>query len=249
MMDDVLLKKLKLYEEDFKCFMGIEEFPDYDLQKKIASVAVADKQGFEVAASAHYQVETKKHLLTISENLTLSKYLIFHEFTHILDSEMYTNGDKVRYVGLFGFTEYHASQIELLQLLGRNSVCAPFHFSMSDNIETFSGTKSVQQYVNDKQQHAIDLFSREDFPENINTLKSAIGVLYNYFGLRSICEMFAVDFEEHINNQAYLNFISTQQFTILNNLMHGWLDNTKIDLSINLYNGIMIPLATAYKLI
>ena len=26
-MDDVLLKKLKLYEEDFKCFMGIEEFP------------------------------------------------------------------------------------------------------------------------------------------------------------------------------------------------------------------------------
>ena len=249
MKEEVLLKKLKLYEGDFKCFMGIEEFPDYDLQKKIVSIAVADKQGFEVAAGAHYQVETKKHLLTISENLVLSKYLVFHEFTHILDSEMYVNGDKIRYMGLSGFTEYHASQIELLQLLGRDFICTPFCFSMSDIIETFSGTKSVQQYVNDKQQHAIDLFRRENFPENINTLKSAIGVLYNYWGLRSICEMYAVDFEENINNQAYLKFIPTQQFTILNNLMHGWLDNTKIDLSINLYNGIMIPLVTTYKLV
>lgn len=248
-MNNKILEQLKLYETEFKTFMGIKDFPSYCLQTKISTIEIADKQGFEVAASTHYQVETRKHSLTISENLVLAKYLIFHEFTHMLDSEMYVNGDKVRYMGISGYTEYHASQIELLQLLGAESSSDNIRFSMNNTIETFSGYKSVQQYINEKQQHAIELFSRKDFPSDINTLKSAVGILFNYFGLRSICEMYAIDYNENINNQAYLKFIPTQQFTIINNLMHGWLDSAKIDLSIIFYNSVMMSLIKENKLI
>ena len=113
---------------------------------------------------------------------------------------------------------------------------------------TMSGKKSVKQYIDERQQHAIDLFERKDFPANLETLKSALGILYNYFGLRSICEMYAIDYKEKINNEAFLKYISTLQFCPLNNLMHGWLDEKKIDQSIELYVNIIFPLIEKFKL-
>lgn len=174
--------------------------------------------------------------------------MIFHEFTHMLDSEIYVNGDKVRYAGLSGFTEYHASQVELMQLLGANTVDEALSFSMDTIITTFAGDKRISQYVDEKQQHAIELFSRNDFPANLNTLKSAIGILCNYFGLRSICEMYSVDYTEKVNNMAFLNFIPTQHFSSLNCLMHGWLKEEDIELTINAYMNIIFPLIKEFKL-
>lgn len=49
--------------------------------------------------------------------------------------------------------------------------------------------------------------------------------------------MYATDFVEIINNEVFLNFIPTMKFSIINNLMHGWLDENKIDLSIPLYTN------------
>lgn len=248
MIDDRVIEQIKSYEYEFKNFMGIDDFPTYNIQAKVASATTAQSQGFESVACADYNTETNNHILTVSNNLFLAKHVAFHEFTHILDSEMYVNGDKVRYMGISGFTEYHASQIELLQMLGTKNSDEILQFSMNDTIETMFGIKTVQQYIDDKQQHSIDLFSRKDFPANLNTLKSAVGILFNYFGLRSICEMYAIDYCENINNQVYMNFISTQQFTTINNLMHGWLDNAKINSSIILYNVIMMSLIKGYKL-
>lgn len=245
---DLLLKQLKIYEDQFQYFMGIKKFPVYELQTKEASKSTADYRGFEVAASTSYQPEIKKHTLLVSTNLTLSKYLIFHEFTHILDSEVYVKGDKVRYAGLSGFTEYHASQVELVQLLGANTIEEVPLFSMKTNINVLAGEKSVYQYVDEKYRHAIELFSRTDFPADLDTLKSAIGVLYNYFGLRSICEEYSIDYKENINNEAFLNYIPSQFFGILNSLMHGWLDEEKIELSINVYINIIYPLIKDFKL-
>ena len=93
--------------------MGISQFPEFDLKTKFASLAIADSQGFDSAAVTAYQPITGQHSLCVSTNLELSKYLMFHEFTHMYDSEIYVNGDKVRYAGLSGYTEYHASQVEL----------------------------------------------------------------------------------------------------------------------------------------
>ena len=108
-----------------------------------------------------------------------------------------------RNTGLSGYTEYHASQVELACLVGAETSKCILSFSMNKIIFTFAGNKTVLQYVKEKYQHAIDLFSRDDFPTNISTLKSAFGVLYNYWGLRSICEMYATDFVEIINNEVF----------------------------------------------
>lgn len=249
MYNEMIIRKIQLYEENFKKFMGIADFPTYKLATKVASLSVADSRGFDSAASTFYQPKTDSHTLQVSTNLILSQYLLFHEFTHILDSEMYAKGDSMRYAGLSGFTEYHASQIELMQLLGATSVNDSISFPMQTTIHTFSGEKSVAQYIQDKQQHAIELFSRDDFPADIDTLKSAFGILYNYWGLRSICEMYSSDYVENVQNDAFLKFIPSVYFSLLNTLMHGWLDTSIIEKSIPLYLNTLFPLIQQYKLI
>lgn len=248
-MNEYLLRsQLKVFEEEFKNFMSITAFPQYELRTKSASVKVADTQGYESVATTQYQPQNGIHSLLVSKNIKLTKELVFHEFTHILDSEMYTKNDRVRYLGLSGFTEYHASQVELAQLLGGSSIDSISSFSMNTIITTISGKKSVYQYVEEKHQLAAALFNRDDFPMSLEVLKSAIGVMYNYWGLRSICEMYATDYVEITDNVAFLKFIPTHHFTMLNNLMHGWLDEDAINLSINIYIEIIFPIIKEYKL-
>lgn len=228
--------------------MGIKVFPVYELQTKEVSLAIAKSQGFDFVASTFYQSENRKHTLLASTNVDLSKYVIFHEFTHMIDSETNVKGDKMRYAGFSGFTEYHASQVELMQLLGANVVSEGISFSRDSSITTMAGEKSVYQYIIEKHEHANELFSRSDFPVNLDTLKSAFSILYNYFGLRSICEMYAIDYTEKISNEAFLKFILTQNFVALNRLMHGWLNEGKINLSINIYINTVFPLIRQFKL-
>ena len=133
--------------------------------------------------------------------------------------------------------------------MGAETIGCIHSFSMNKIISTFAGNKTVSIYVKEKYQHAIDLFSRDDFPVNISTLKSAFGVLYNYWGLRSICEMSATDFAETIDNEAFLKFIPIMKFSLINNLMHGWIKKTKVDLSIPLYTNTIFPIIKDYKLL
>lgn len=240
--------KIKEYENNFKKFMGIDTFPQYTLYTKEVSLWVADTQGYDSVASTHYDIQSNSHTLTVSTNLTLCEYLMFHEFVHMLDSELYVKNDKIRYLGISGFTEYHASQIELLAMLGVRSINDEPSFSMDTIIHTFAGDKSVKQYISEKQQHAIELFSRADFPSSIETLKSSFGVLHNYWGLRSICEMYATDYTENVENQSFLNYIPTNVFVLLNKLMRGWLNDSAIDASIPLYANTLVALTKQYKL-
>lgn len=248
MLRELWIAQLKKYEEEYQKFMLIDNFPKYEIETKEASIKTADSQGFDSIAAAFYQPQTQKHTLKVSTNLLLTKHVMFHEFTHILDSELYVNGDKMRYAGLSGFTEYHASQIELMKLLNAKNINDKIEFSMNEVVDTISGKKTVFQYIHDKQNHAIELFERKDFPANLETLKSAIGILYNYWGIRSICEMYSTDYVENINNDAFLKIIPTQHFCLINNLMHRWLDKTSIDASIPLYINIIFPLIQQFGL-
>ena len=241
--------KIKEYENNFKKFVGNNAFPQYTIFTKEISLSVVDIQGYDSIASTHYDVQKGIHTLTISSNIEIYEYIIFHEFTHMLDSELYVNNDKIRYIGLSGFTEYHASQVELMKMLGAKSIFDRLSFSINTTINTISGYKSVKQYLVEKQQHAIELFSRKDFPSCLETLKSALGVLFNYWGLRSICEMYATDYVEEIKNQIFLKYIPTFYFISLNNHMRGWLNNSNIDVSISLYVNTFSMLATKYKLV
>ena len=79
-------------------------------------------------------------------------------------------------------------------------------------------------------------------------LKSAVAILYNYFGLRSICKMNAIDFTERVNNTAIIAKIPSVTFFIVNTFMDGWFNNEKVKLSFGPYSQIMIPLINEYKL-
>lgn len=249
MNNQISKTELDEYKNQYMHFMGIDAFPNFKLQLKSVSLQVANRQGYDTIATALYQPETGRHELVLAANLILEQYILFHEFTHMLDSEYYSKGDKLRYAWLSGYTEYHASQVELMQMLGANSINDEISFSMDSKICTIAGEKSVADYVNCKYQHAIDLFSRSDFPADISTLKTSLGVLFNYYGLRSICEMYSINFKEEANTSAFRKFISDELFDMLNCLMHKWLDNHQIEQSMTLYRYIICILIKKYNLI
>ena len=248
MNNRMLSAKLKIFENEFKKFMNIKKFPKYKLVMKEINYETAINEQYLVLANAHYEIKDMSHRLTISVNCNIPKDVLFHEFTHMIDSEMYVNGDAVRYCGLSGFTEYHASQIGLLKLLGCTSLNDEVTFSMNKIIYTISGGRSVYQYVEERRQLAIALFNEDDFPKDIEKLKDALGILFNYWGLRSICEMYAIDYVEEINNEVFLKHISSVDFCGLNQIMHNWLNEERIEESISCYNNMILSIINRYML-
>lgn len=229
-------------------FMGIETFPEYSLQYKSVSLETAQLRGYESLATTLYEPNAGKHTIILARNLMVEDDILFHEFTHMLDAEQYANCDKMRWAWLSGYTEYHASQVELMYLLGANKVTDKLSFSMNLNIRTSSGEKSVSDYINSRYQHAIEMFSRSDFPADLGALKSTLGILFNYYGLISICQMYSTDFVEPINDKILYKFIPYEVLCVLNSIMRGWIDNSNIELSMQIYKCIVLNLVQKYKL-
>ena len=244
----VIFNEVKRIENEYKHFMGITTFPPYTLSLKEISALKADLRGYESTATAYYDFHNNCHAMQLSSNLLMMRYIVFHEFTHILDFENIDNKNKIAYMSITGYTEYHASQVELMQLLGANFVGEIICFSMNDNINTLLGNTSVLKYIQEKQNLAVQLFSRNDFPADLETLKIAIGVLFNYWGLRSICKMYAADYSEEVRNDSFLHFISEDDFNALDILMKGWLEKNQIAKSCILYMKIISHLISKYKL-
>ena len=220
--------------KQYKYFMCIDEFPDFEIIMRDNLTEEEIKKEYYPIAQAEFDSKNGKHTLIVNENIC-QDYLLFHEFTHILDSEMYVMGDKKRNLGLLGYTEYHASQIELLLLLKAKTINSNVSFSMTDIIKTCTGEITVKEYIETKRKCAKELFSQDGFPQNIEILEASLGVLFNYWGLRSICKMYAKDYNEVIDNGAFLKYISSFYFCKLNNLMNGWMDEEKIEKSIEVF--------------
>ena len=240
--------EVKKLGKEYKAFMGIDSFPPYRFESKTVSLVKAESEGFDSVAQSKYNPETQAHTLIVADNLIIEPYILFHEFTHILDAETYARGDKVKYATSSGFTEYHASQIELLKMLGANSVGEHISFSRYKMVMTIGENKTVQQYIDMKKNHAIELFAREDFPKSIEQLKTAMGVLFNYWGLRSICYMYCKDYKEETDNGAFLRYISPDVFQEMDKLMVGWMSDILVDISCKGYWGMIYPLIQKYKL-
>jgi len=248
-MDDLSLKtQIESYANDYMNFMGITSFPTYSLQTRKASLELVLARGFGSVASASYQSLTDSHILSVCTNVDVPKYIIYHELTHILDTEQYAKNSVFRYTGLSGYTEYHASQVELMYLLGADFANGTVSFKMDSVIDTIAEQKKVAQYVEEKRHLVNELFSRENFPTDIEMLKTAFGILFNYWGVRSICEMYSVDYSEKIDNSIFLKFISTYDFVAMNNLMHGWLNNSQIEISMTVYLNTVFHLINEFKL-
>lgn len=241
---------IEKYEKEYIEFMEIESFPKYKLELFEIKMDEVDAAGFGALAQAIYNPKTDEHTLRICINLELKKYIVFHEFTHILDSEMYAKGDSLRYMYLSGYTEYHASQVEIMVLLGAGNIhLMEYAFSPNSKIETFPSEKSVEEYLCTKHQFVVDMMSRSDFPANIETLTTTLGALYNYFGLRSICKMYAQNYAEQIDNTAIIETLPPQLFSEMNVFMKGWFDKAKIEMSFEPYSNAIIPMIREYNLL
>ena len=137
--------------EDYKKFVGISAFPDFTIKSKEMTLEKSTTQGFDAPAAVFYDVPTGKHSLEIWSKLYLpqmnAQYLVFHEFTHIWDAEVYSLKDKVKHMSNKGYTEFHAAQVDFMRILGARNIYEPFSFDMGQRIETYSGTKKAKDFV------------------------------------------------------------------------------------------------------
>ena len=241
---------IKQYEKEYIEFMEIEEFPDYNLELFDIKIEDTDSKGYGAIAQAMYNPKTGIHTLRVCKNLELKKYVIFHEFTHILDSEMYASKDSVRYMYLSGYTEYHASQVELMCLLGAKKISDTIMDKNENSlISTFPNDRTVLDYIHSKHQFVIDMMNRMDFPEDIEALKTTIGALYNYWGLRSICKLYVKGYVEDVDNTAIVQVLPLNLFTVMNSFMDGWFDNSKVEMSFGPYSNAIFSIIKEKNLI
>lgn len=238
------------YEKEYIEFMGIKSFPKYKLEFFEINKDTVDEVGFEALAQAKYNPKTDIHTLRVCSNFETIKYIVFHEFTHILDAEMYAKRDPVRYVYLSGYTEYHASQVELMVLLEEDSIdLTKGKIALDTPIKTFPDEKSIGDYVSSRHQFVVDMMNRTDFPANFECLQATLGTLYNYFGLRSICKMYIKDYVEKVDNTVIIKWIPLNIFNAMNIWMEGWFDESKIDMSFGPYSNAIMPIIEDYKLL
>lgn len=241
MKEKSLIEKIKDYELEYREFMNIDRFPDYEVETKELSIEKAESLGYDSIATARYSTKEDRHILTVSIEVELSKAVMYHEFTHILDTEVYAKNNPLKYISISGYTEYHASQVALMYMLSAENINSIVSFQMDTKINTWCGEKTVKDYLDSSYQKAVDLFNLEEFPRDFNTLIAAFGALHNYFGVRSICEMYAKDYSEEKGYRVFQKYFSTFYFSQLNGFMHGWLDDEKIEKCGTLYTNIVPP--------
>lgn len=209
--------------KEYKEFMGIVSFPEFEEEYYV----VNGSEEYCYVGQAVYNYQTREHKLRLPSNTQVPKYLLFHELTHILDAEIHANGEKIHDFCLSGYMEYHASQVELMAMVGAKSVKEVLSFSMNDLI----GTEwTVRKYVENKLDTAKALIGCFDTEKRI----SGLGALFNFFGLKSVCAMFAKDFVEDYRYQEVLDKMSSLLFAELRRSMNGWVED--IDNAIILYS-------------
>lgn len=243
-MTEIQIKNLiKEYEKEYIEFMEIEKLPQYKIDFFEINVEESDAAGFASAAQAYYNTKTNEHILRICKSSEIPRYIVFHEFTHILDTEMYAKQDSWKYMALSGYTEYHAAQVELMIMLGADSIQTQ-DFSFTVDVEI--GNSTVRNYLNSRHQLVVNMMNRTDFPRDIEALKTTVGVLYNYFGVRSICKMYAKDYTEEVDNTIIIQKLSKVLFEEINSFMVGWFNEAQVELSFVSYMKIMWPMLQSY---
>ncbi len=233
-------------------FMNIEKLPQFIITKKKISLTKANKKGFGSFATHHYDIPTGGHSLEVWSDMYQqqlhAEYLLFHEFTHILDTEMYVQKDKKKNVMYKGFSEYHAGQIDFLKVIGVKKADASFSFSMKQMFETVGGPKTAEEFVLVAHDTSANLINRSDFQADVETLAITFGLIFNYWGRRSICKMYAVDYVEKVDNKAIEKCIGKESFKTLDALMNGWLTEDQIKLIGEIYFKIIVSKMKKYSL-
>ena len=101
---------------------------------------------------------------------------------------------------------------------------------MKQKFETVENSKTAEEFVITAHNTLSNLISRSDFPADVETLAITFGLIFNYWGRRSICKMYAVDYEEKVDNEAIEKCIGKEPFKALDAFMNGWLTKDQIKL-------------------
>lgn len=247
------LHYIQTYVDEYKRFVGVNYFPDFLLQTKKITLERSLKTGYDSLGVAYYDVNTGSHRLEIGDIFLLPQmncdYLIFHEFTHIMDAERFSQKNSLKHMSNKGYTEYHAAQIDFMKILGAKNISEPFSFSMNQTVETFGGTKSAYEFVDMPRLLAEELILREDFPADIETLSTTLGSIFNYLGRRSICKMYASDYVDIADTQTINGFLGVDLEKSWNLLMVGWFDNVKVNVIDPFYANMLEALLKRFKFI
>ena len=196
------------YEKEYKAFMGIKAFPPYRVEETDSGVEVG------------YDFTTYVHTLGIPSDV--DRESLFEAFTHILDAEQYGKADEERIKYGKGFIEYHTGQVMLIHKLGTKTINDSLNFSMDDTI----GDLTVKEYVLEKYQKAVDALT-SDRPDE------ALWALYYFLGVKSICEMYAGDFDRgEYDMSVFIDKLSRPVFNKIDNHMHGKADEFLFNTSI-----------------
>lgn len=229
---DLIKQYISECEQEYRQFMGITDFPQYELMIKDLSAEEYAKTGYLSWANAGYDFHVNKYRFVVSSQLLeqdSNKYCLFHEMTHLLDDYMFVNEDIQKYVGNHGFTEYHASQVELMLLCGASSVNQTISFSMNDNIDTLGGKISVSDFVDAPYNTAEEFIASRGIPAKAEVVKTLLGVLFNYYGRRSICKMYAVDYtEKQHHSHCIRKWLRNAVLQNYDYLMQGWFPAAKV---------------------
>lgn len=251
-MKSELDRYVKACVEDYLKFIGESEFPEFEIITKRITLDTWKKQGYDCWAATLYNAAADKHILKVWEDVYLpqskAEHVMFHELTHILDAERYAKGNKTKYMINEGFTEYHASQIEFMKLLGVSNIKDVVSFSMSQTFETIEGEKTALQLLRGIHETVVYSIEQADFPANFKIMTATLAGIFNYYGFRSICKMYAKDFKDEIDNSAIEKFIGKKTVKALDVFMLGWLEPERVAKVDTLFGNLVIYLVQKYGL-
>lgn len=216
----------------YKYFMGINTFPQFEIEY----YRLNDSQDFVYAGRTEYDPETKRHKLLLPSNAEVPKFLLFHELTHIFDMESLGNGNRAHDFCLTGYMEYHASQVELMTMMGAKTIREALSFSMEDAINCSKW--SVRQYLDNKLETAKILILDSSLEKRCDGL----GALFNFWGLKSVCSMYSIDFKDDYGYREFLNHMSSLLFMEMRDCFTEWIDD--VDIAIALYSQALCSIAS-----
>lgn len=122
-------------------------------------------------------------------------------------------------------------------------------FSMKQQVETVASIKSMQNFVDEPANTAKSLLRRSDFPKDLETLLTTAALIFNYYGRRSICLMYAQDYREDVDIMEFSEFIGTAQLAALDTFLKGWLNAAQIDVLGQFYFGMIGTKIKEYGLV
>lgn len=182
--------------------------------------------------------ENGEMTLRVQHDKTILECVLFHEFTHLLDRAQFISTGQTTEEGLFCYTEYHAAQNEILQLL---------RASYYDDIQKYSIKKelpllrkstrepaTLESYWTDKLQN-IEKAIQTDKKDTVKVL-DILTLIFNYWGIRSVIEMCCIDYNsddypEHAKfldevwELSFMQGVNKQEIDYLEQLLHGILND------------------------